>query len=145
MAALTKLSIVTPSSVKFEGQAEIVVAPGSAGDFGALAQHAPMLTTMRTGVLRATVVDAAAGEDAKATRRIEFAVDGGFVEVLPDKVIVLTDVALKPEEIDLAAVRAEHKRALDALAQKRGADDARERHEVAWSEARIEVTHKPMA
>ena len=143
MALLTKLSVVTPSFIKFEGPAEIVVMPGAAGDFAALANHAPMLSTLRVGVLRAMVVHDGAGTEAKATRRIEFAVDGGFAEVLPDKVIVLTDAALSSADIDLARARADLKRAEEALAQKRGSEDARERHDVAWAQARLDVTHKP--
>lgn len=140
MPALTEFSIVTPVARKFAGKSEIVVAPGSAGDFAALPKHAPMLTTMRTGVLRATVVDDAGG----AARRIEFAVDGGFVEVLPDKVIVLTDLALAADEVDIVAARADLKRAAQALAQKReGDEDATYRHDVAWAQARIDVTHTP--
>ena len=142
MAALTKLSVVTPSSVKFEGAAEIVVMPGAAGDFAALAHHAPMLSTLRVGVLRAMVIEAGM-TDAQARRRVELAVDGGFAEVLPDKVIVLTDAALSSADVDLARLRLDLKRAEEALAEKRGSDDARERHDFAWAQAQLDVTHKP--
>jgi F-type H+-transporting ATPase subunit epsilon len=135
MAALTHFTIVTPGAVKFEGDAEIVVAPGSAGDLGALAQHAPLLTTLRTGPVRATV----------AAGRVEFAIDGGFMEVLPEKVIILTDVALTRDEIDVEQARADLKRAEEALAQKRGADDSAERRAIAWAHARLEVAHRPTA
>ena len=141
MAALTEFSIVTPTEVKFSGRAEIVVAPGSAGDFGALAHHAPMLTTMRIGVLRATV--SSGSDDAKATRRLEFAVDCGFVEVLPDKVIVLTDTALSADEIDVSKARNDQKRALEAIAQKKGADDASARRDLAWAQAQLDAAHRP--
>jgi F-type H+-transporting ATPase subunit epsilon len=135
MATLTHFTIVTPGAVKFEGDAEIVVAPGSAGDLGALAQHAPLLTTLRTGPVRATV----------AAGRVEFAIDGGFMEVLPEKVIILTDVALTRDEIDVEQARADLKRAEEALAQKRGADDSAERRAIAWAQARLEVAHRPTA
>lgn len=135
MATLTHFTIVTPGAVKFEGDAEIVVAPGSAGDLGALAQHAPLLTTLRTGPVRATV----------AAGRVEFAIDGGFMEVLPEKVIILTDVALTRDEIDVEQARADLKRAEEALAQKRGADDSAERRAIAWAHARLEVAHRPTA
>ena len=135
MTALTHFTIVTPGAVKFEGDAEIVVAPGSAGDLGALAQHAPLLTTLRTGPVRATV----------AAGRVEFAIDGGFMEVLPEKVIILTDVALTRDEIDVEQARADLKRAEEALAQKRGADDSAERRAIAWAHARLEVAHRPTA
>ena len=144
MPTRTQFLIVTPGAVKFQGDAEIVVAPGSAGDLGALPQHAPLLTTLRSGAVRATVVNAGSGGDGKAaTERIEFAVDGGFMEVLPDKVIILTDVALSRDEIDVEQVRAELKRAEEALAQKRGSDDTAERRAIAWAHACLEVAHRP--
>ena len=146
MATLTRFTIVTPGAVKFEGAAEIVVAPGSSGDLGALAQHAPLLTTLRTGPVRATVVAAGSAGDGKGvTGRVEFAIDGGFMEVLPEKVIILTDVALARDEIDVEQTRADLKRAEEALAQKRGADDSAERHAIAWAHARLEVAHRPPA
>jgi F-type H+-transporting ATPase subunit epsilon len=156
MAAVTRLTIVTPTAKKFEGDAELVIAPGAAGDLGALAQHAPLLTTLRIGAVKANVVRsegeavagrATVGETAVAAgaghERVEFAVDGGFMEVLPDRVIVLTDAAVSRGEVDVEATRAELKRAEEALAQKRGADDDKERHAVAWAQAKLEVAHRP--
>ena len=140
MPNLTHLSIVTPASVKFEGDAELVVAPGAAGDLGALANHAPMLTTLRTGVVSATVVKSG---ESKATERVLFAVDGGFMQILPDRVTILTDLALSRAEVDVDAARADLKRAEDALGQKRGADDSQERKEVAWAQARLAITARP--
>ena len=141
MATTTHLSIVTPSSTKFDGPAEIVVAPGAAGDLAALPNHAPMLTTLRIGVVNAGVYDSASGEAASgpATARVAFAVDGGFMEVLPDRVIVLTDTALSKDEVDVEATRAELQRAEEALAQKTAADDSQERRAVAWAHAKLEV------
>ena len=144
MATLTEFLVVTPAALKFSGKAEIVVAPGAAGDFAALAQHAPMLSTMRVGVLRATVAAEGAGADAAAGKRVEFAVNGGFVQVLPNKVIALTDLALSADEINVNQARADLKRASEALAQKRGADEDVHRRDVAWAQARIDVTHKPV-
>lgn len=145
MAAITRLTIVTPTAKKFEGDAELVIAPGAAGDLGALAHHAPLLTTLRVGLVRA-VLTGDAGEaqtGAGVPGRIEFAVDGGFMEVLPDRVIILTDAAVSRDEVDVEATRAEIKRAEEALVQKKGADDAMERHAVAWAQAKLEVTHRP--
>lgn len=127
------LCVITPAEVKYEGAAEIVVAPGAAGDFAALANHAPMLTTLRIGVLRATVDGA---------QRVEYAVIAGFMQVLPDKVIVLTDRALGIGEIDVEATRADLRRAEEALAEKHGADDVSERAAIAWANARLEVAHR---
>ena len=136
MANTLNLDIITPGAVKFQGKAEIVVAPGGAGDLAALPNHAPMLTTLRIGVLRATVAD------ESGTRRLELAVNGGFMQITPAKVIVLTDVALAADEINAEAVQLEQKRAEEALAQKRGTDDRAERNAVAWAVAQLEITHK---
>jgi len=54
VATITRFTIVTPGAIKFEGDASIVVAPGAAGDLGALPNHAPLLTTLRAGAVRAT-------------------------------------------------------------------------------------------
>ncbi len=147
MANLTRLSVVTPSALKFEGNAELVVAPGAAGDLGALANHAPMLTTLRTGVVSATVVSGAAGDEtskAASSQRVQFAVDGGFMQILADRVVILTDLALSREEINVEAARADLKRAEEALAAKRGADDSQERRAVAWAHARLAITARPL-
>jgi F-type H+-transporting ATPase subunit epsilon len=146
MPAITHLTIVTPTAKKFEGDAELVIAPGAAGDLGALAHHAPLLTTLRVGVVKANLA-ADSGDAQTGTTvpgRVEFAVDGGFMEVLPDRVIVLTDAAVSRDDIDVEATRAELKRAEEALAQKRGVDDGKERHAVAWAQAKLEVTHRPL-
>ena len=147
MANLTRLSIVTPGALKFEGDAELVVAPGAAGDLGALANHAPMLTTLRTGIVSANVVRGAAAQDgpkAASGERLQFAVAGGFMQISPDRVIILTDRALSREEIDVEAARADLKRADEALVQKRGADDSQERRDLAWAQARLAVTARPV-
>ncbi len=143
MANRTRLSIVTPSSIRFEGDVDIVVAPGAAGDLGVLANHAPLLTTLRTGVVSATAVNAD-GDSKASAKRVQFAVDRGFMQVLADKVIILTDVAFSREEVNVEEAREELKRAEEALAQKRGGDDSGERRAVAWAQARLDVTSRPV-
>ena len=143
VANRTHVAIVTPAALKFEGDAELVVAPGAAGDLGALANHAPLLTTLRPGVVKVHM-SAAASETSTAKARAEFAVDGGFMEVLPDKVIILTDVARARDEVSAEEARNELRRAEEALAQKRGADDKAERRAVAWAQALVEVSRRPV-
>ena|SRR5690348_2178471 len=134
MAGTVDFAVVTPAQIAYEGKAEIVVAPGAAGDLGALPNHAPMLTTLRIGVLRATVQGAS---------RVEFAVKAGFMQILPDKVVVLTDIALAQADVDVEAARADLREAQNQLAASRGADDAALRDAVAWANARLEVAHRP--
>jgi F-type H+-transporting ATPase subunit epsilon len=136
MAASIDLDVITPGAVKFQGKVEIVVAPGGAGDLAALPNHAPMLTTLRVGVLRATVAD---GEK----RRVEFAVNGGFMQITPNKCVVLTDMALSAADINIDAAQAEARRAADSLAQKRGVDDRNERDAVAWAAAQLDIAQAP--
>ena len=133
MALTMDFAVITPGEVKFEGKAEIVVAPGAAGDLGALPHHAPMLTTLRVGVLRATVA---------GPTRIEYAVNAGFMQILPDKVVVLTDTALAAKDVDVDAARGDLRRAEEQLAAKRGNDDKAERDAIAWANARLEVAHR---
>ncbi|MBI3252599.1 MAG: ATP synthase F1 subunit epsilon [Candidatus Omnitrophica bacterium] len=77
-----KLKVVTPDQIFFEGDTVSVVAPGSVGYLGVLKNHAPLVTTLGKGNL--TFRDAA-GESKV------FKVEGGFLEVLKNRVLVLTD------------------------------------------------------
>ncbi len=136
MAATMDFALVTPGAVTFEGKAEIVIVPGAAGDLGALPQHAPLLTTLRIGVLRATVEGAG---------RIEYAVKGGFAQILPDKVVVLTDVAVAASDVDVEAARADLRRAEDVSGAQRDADDRERREAADWANARLAVAHRQSA
>ena len=89
--------LVSPQNVAFSGEVDQVDMPGSEGDFGVLAGHAPLIALWRPGVL--TVY--ANGEQ---TRRV---VLGGFAEVGPDGLRVLADVATSIEDVDRAALQAQ--------------------------------------
>jgi len=88
--------LASPEKLVFTGEVDQVDVPGSEGDFGVLAQHAPFVTTLRPGVL--TVYRG--GE----TQRI--AVFGGFAEVGPAGLTVLADVAAALEDLDRAMLAA---------------------------------------
>lgn len=77
-----KLEIITPDKKLFEGEVKSAVFPGSEGSFGVLDNHAPMIATLKAGKVELTT-------DANA--RQEFTVNGGVVEVLKNKVIVLAE------------------------------------------------------
>jgi len=102
MANAIPFQLITPLSVKFDGEAELVIAVGTEGEVGILPSHAPFLTALRPGVLRANVRDAGGG-----TRRLELACSEGFMQALPGKVTILADAALEPDEIDIAQARAD--------------------------------------
>jgi len=88
MAENIFLEVVTPDKAVVSEDAQIVVAPGSEGEFGVLAGHTTFLTSLKTGTLRYT--------DASGKEKFLF-VKGGFAEVLPNKVTVLAEAA---EETD---------------------------------------------
>jgi F-type H+-transporting ATPase subunit epsilon len=85
-----QLEIVTPEARVFTGTALQVVAPGSEGGLGILPDHMPLMTEILPGEVLVTTEE---GE-------LSFAVGGGFLEVLPDRVSILTDMAVIEEEID---------------------------------------------
>ena len=95
--------LITPVAVRFDGEAELVIAVGTEGETGILPRHAPYLTTVRPGLLRANVVD---GEQ---TKRLEIATGEGFLQVLPDRITLLVDAAYERNEVDIEAAR--HERA----------------------------------
>jgi len=82
MAATFTLKIVTPEEVLFDGQVEHVMAPGAEGYLGILKDHAPLVTPIEKGEL--TYRD---GQGKTMTLKV----DGGFLEVLKNRVLVLTD------------------------------------------------------
>ncbi len=94
-------TLITPRSIVFEGDAELIIAVGTEGEVGILPQHAPFLTALRPGVLRANV------RDGSGIMRLEVATGEGFLQALPDKITVLTDAALDANEIDVSQTREE--------------------------------------
>ena len=90
-----QVSIVTPEMTTFDETADGVVVPLIDGEKGILPGHAPMIGRLGPGELR---IKASSGEQ-------RFYVDGGFVQVAPDSVSVLTDKSIPVAEIDVAAAR----------------------------------------
>ncbi len=88
--ATLHLEIVTPEARIYEADVDQVVIPGVEGELGILPQHIPLMTQLNPGELRIY-------QNGKETR---LAVGEGFLEVRPDKVSVLTDMALHEAEID---------------------------------------------
>jgi len=88
--------LVSPDKVSFSGEVDQVDVPGSEGDFGVLAGHAPLIALLRPGIM--TVY--AGGEQTRLV------VLGGFAEVGPDGLTVLADVATALEDLDRGALQA---------------------------------------
>jgi F-type H+-transporting ATPase subunit epsilon len=96
------VEIVTGERVVFtEDEVDMVIAPGSDGVLGILPRHAPLITTLAAGELRVK----------KGGREQSLVVFGGFMEVTPEKVIVLADSAERAEEIDVGRAEAARSRA----------------------------------
>ncbi len=125
--------LITPIAVAYEGEAELVIGVGTEGEEGILPSHAPFLTALRPGVLRANVVES--GE----TKRLEFATSEGFMQALPDRLVVLVDAAMPRDAIDSAVARAD----LDAAMERQkaltpqSADYAREQSLIDFANARL--------
>ncbi len=114
MAGNIELEVVTPDKAVVSEDVQIVMAPGSLGEFGVLIGHTSFLTTLKTGVIRYT--------DAQGTERYVF-VNGGFAEALPDKVTVLAESAEKRKDIDLERAKAALERAEKRFAEDRSRED----------------------
>ena len=95
---LFDVSLVTPEGPAFEGEAEMMVVPGAAGEIGILARHAPLIATLKAGSTR--VYLDRASENVK-----EFATGPGFFKVETDRAIALVDDAVLADEIDEARAR----------------------------------------
>jgi len=129
-----KLEIVTAERAVFSEDVEMVVAPGVEGHLGILPHHTPLMTMLQPGELR---IRKAGGEESY------LAVTGGFLEVRPDRVIVLADAAERVEEIDVARAEAAKCRARDLL--KEGGpnlDAARAEAALQRSLIRLEVAER---
>ncbi len=90
------VSVVTPDGPAYEGDAQMIIVPGAAGEIGVLARHAPLIATLKAGSTRVHVSD---------TEVLEFATGPGFFQVLQDRAIALVDDAVEAAAIDDARAR----------------------------------------
>jgi F-type H+-transporting ATPase subunit epsilon len=98
MADRVQFELVTPERLLLSEMVEMVVVPGTEGNFGVLSGHAPLISSIRPGM-----IDVYEGQTI--TRRIF--VISGIAEVTPERCTVLADEALPPEELDRGAIEAE--------------------------------------
>jgi F-type H+-transporting ATPase subunit epsilon len=131
--ATTKLDIVTAERVVFSDEVDEVVAPGVEGQLGILPHHAPLMTTLLPGELLVK----------KGGEEISLAVSGGFIEVRPDRIIILADAAEREEEIDIARAEEAKRRAEARLAEHApGMDMGRAEASLRRSLTRIRVAER---
>jgi F-type H+-transporting ATPase subunit epsilon len=88
---LFSVSVVTPEGAAFDGEAELLIVPGAAGEIGVLARHAPLVAMLKAGSTRVHLGDG---------QIQEFATGPGFFQVLEDRAIALVDDAVQADEID---------------------------------------------
>ena len=103
-----KLDVVTAERMTFSDEVDVVVAPGMEGQLGILPHHAPLMTMLQPGELLIK----------KGGEEFSIVVAGGFLEVRPDRVIVLADAAERVEEIDIARAEEAKRRAEARLSQR---------------------------
>ncbi|HVM70302.1 MAG TPA: ATP synthase F1 subunit epsilon [Anaerolineales bacterium] len=102
-----RCEIVSQDRTVFQGPADMVVLPGTDGEMGILPHHAPLLTTLKYGIIK---VRSQGHEDF-------FTVAGGIAEIQPDIITILADSAENVEEIDILRAQAARKRAEESLAK----------------------------
>ena len=88
-----EVSLVTPEGAAYEGEAEMLIVPGAAGEIGVLARHAPLVATLKAGSTRVHL---------GANEVLEFATGPGFFKVEQDRVLALVDDAVDAKHIDPA-------------------------------------------
>jgi F-type H+-transporting ATPase subunit epsilon len=129
-----QLEIVTPEKLAYQDEVDAVVLPGSEGELGVLPHHAPLISTLGAGELRLR----------KGGQEESFAIVGGFLQVLPDKVVVMAETADMASEIDLERAQAARERAEQALESGfvEGADLASARAALQAALIRIRVAER---
>ena len=128
-----RLDIVTAEGVVFSEDVDILVAPGIEGQLGILPHHAPLMTTLQVGELQVR----------KGKEEFFLAISGGFLEVRPDRIIVLADAAERAEEISIARAEEAMRRAEEELSHRPPeVDTARAQAALQRALARLKVAER---
>lgn len=115
MAATFKFELVSPERVVLSIDADEVILPGSEGQMGVLAGHAPVVSTLNPGVITVVI----------GNNRRRVLVNGGFAEVRPEQVTVLAEQAQDVDQMSPSAIAAELERAKQALTEASGDEAVR--------------------
>jgi len=128
MAATMQVLVATVEREVYRGEAEFLVAPGAAGELGIMPKHSPLISSLASGELRITNGDTVD----------EVFVSGGFMEVQPDMITVLSDSAERASDIDEAAAIEAERKAKEALDTSQGdVDYAKAEAELAMMTSRL--------
>jgi F-type H+-transporting ATPase subunit epsilon len=115
---LFSVSVVTPEGAAYEGDAEMLIVPGAAGEIGVLARHAPLVAMLKAGSTRVHTGDGQVQE---------FATGPGFFQVLEDRAIALVDDAVQADQIDDARAQQQLEDAQAELARVDAGESAADR------------------
>jgi F-type H+-transporting ATPase subunit epsilon len=115
---LFSVSVVTPEGAAFDGEAEMLIVPGAAGEIGVLARHAPLTALLKAGSTRVHTGDGQVQE---------FATGPGFFQVLEDRAIALVDAAVTADNIDAAAAQRQLEEAQAELERVESGDSTADR------------------
>jgi F-type H+-transporting ATPase subunit epsilon len=130
--AKLKLDVVTAEQVVLSEEVDIVVAPGVLGQLGILPHHTPLMTMLEPGELLVR----------QGSEEYSLAITGGYLEVRPDRVIVLADAAERAEDISLERAEEARRRAQERLQQHTGVDTVRAEAALRRSLIRLKVAQK---
>ena len=135
MAKTFHVDIVSAEQAIFAGEAEMVIAPGEAGELGILPEHVPLLTRIKPGVVRIQTANGAEEE--------VIYVSGGMMEVQPDRVTVLADTSVRAHDLDEAKAMEAERLAKEALSSHAGAMEiAKAQAELAEAVAQLSAIRK---
>ena len=135
MAHTIQVDVVSAEEQIYSGEAEFVVLPGIEGELGVYPRHTPLFTQIRPGAVRIKVPD-------KAEEEFVF-VQGGFLEVQPNRVTVLADTAIRAKDLDEAAALEAKKAAEEAMQNKTSKEEiASAEAELASALAQLEAIRK---
>jgi len=130
---MLKLEIITPEAVTYSDSVDMVTLPGIEGEMGIYPNHVPLLTQVVAGEIAVR----------KGSEEILLAVGEGFAEITGDRVAILTDMAIRSDNIDEARVEEARRRAEERLQEKVSADEeAVLRASVANAIAQLKVKHR---
>lgn len=128
---MLNLEIVTPEKKVLSESVEAVTVPATNGELGILSNHAPLISSLKPGILSYT----------KAGASQKMVISGGFIEVSQNNVSILADVAETAEEINVDAARAERDAAEKELNAWRGSEEEfeAERERLERAQARLQL------
>ena len=135
MANTVQIDVVSAEESIFSGEAEFVVAPAKMGEVGIYPNHAPMITTLKSGSLKIKLAD-------KKEEQLIY-VSGGILEVQPGMITVLSDTAIRAKDLDESKAAAAKKAAEEAMKNKSSdMDYAKAQAELAEAMAQIQAIEK---